>query len=274
MKQNLLTEVERAMECAKILGVAGFSTRELESLALELLSTDQPSEKLAADILLANRWHYYDPDGGGIDESFFELENSRYYSYSFFLEPLFNPSPAALSGLEVNTSDLQQMLLSYWRDHQTYTNRWVGWIENTPDTLNPSDLEADSKLMSEDSGHGPRREIDEERFTNSVSQNSVSFELDDISQSLRPSEIVWNLRRFIDLFFLQDGNQPFVSVHHYRAFDIFQDSDDNFESFEALEKISVEISLPSSEQGTPTSGALYLISIAKFFDDTEEEGVI
>lgn len=270
MKQNLLKEVERAMQCAKILGVAGHATHELESLALELQATDEPSEKLVADILLANRWHYLDGDGG-IDESFFQLENDRYYSFSFFLEPMFSPSPAAISGMEANTAELKQMLINYWSDQETYTNRWIGWIENEPASWALSDLETESKMMSKDSGHYSRRELDEKDVVESVPKNLVSFELDDLTESLRPSEIVWHLRRFIDLFFLKDGNQPFVSLQHYRAFEIFGDSGDKLQSFGALEKISVEISLPSGEHGEQTSGELFLVSIAKFFDDTHEE---
>jgi hypothetical protein len=207
------------MDCAIALGIAGYATAELEDLFSEVQEANEVSEDLAIAVTIANRWHY-----DSSPEKLLRDETDLEYSFSFSLPPIFEPSQNAESAKDLSLDQILRLLALYWGDSETYTNRWISYVSNNPTNANSAAVVEDSQLMSRDSGLRSKFPLADFEVIEDQNGAVALAKLTDTGGLLLPcNEIVWHMRRFLDLFFLRDGSEPKVFFNHYRAYEFESD---------------------------------------------------
>lgn len=263
MKEKLLVEIRRAMDCALALGIAGYSTAELEDLFEEVQEANEVTEALAIAVTIANRWHY-----NGSPEELLTNETDLEYSFCFSLPGIFEPSQIAGSAKGLSVIQIIRLLDLYWRDTETYTNRWIGWISNNPNKAKLEDLSEESKLMSKDSHPRLRFPLADFEVLEDQTGPVAVAKLADTEMDVDASEIVWHLRRFLDLFFLKDGYEPHVFLNHYRAFEVEYDDEPPYDlSLPTFQQLDVFIRPAQNQRPLTLDNSISFLSQVRIFED-------
>lgn len=251
------------MDCALALGIAGYSTSELEDLFEEVQEANEVTEKLAIAVTIANRWHY-----DGSPEELLTNETDLEYSFCFSLPGIFEPSQIAGSAQGLSLTHIIRLLDLYWRDIETYTNRWIGWISNNPNNAKLNDLSEDSKLMSKDSHPRSRFPLADFEILEDQQGPVAVAKLDDHAMDLPADEIVWHLRRFLDLFFLKDGYEPHVFLNHYRAFEVEYEDEPPYDlSVPTFQQLDIFIRPAENQRPLELDNSIAFLSQVRIFED-------
>jgi hypothetical protein len=94
------------------------------------------------------------------------------------------------------------------------------------------------------------------------------FKLADHDMDLVASEIVWHLRRFLDLFFLKDGYEPHLFLNHYRAFEVEYDDEPPYDlSVPIFQQLDVFIRAAQNERQLALDNSMEFLSQVRILKD-------